>query len=176
MKIILLVVLMLSIFAEFGCSNANSSGTSAKDSEEIPLPQSSNTVALPSFKVIDANNQAFSLTDFKGKMVFVNIWATWCPPCRAEIPSIERLYSKLGKDKVAFVLLSFDNDFNTAIKFSTKNKMTLPVFYPAENLPSLFNVEGIPATFIFDQNGNLVKKVEGSENYDTEQYLSLLSK
>jgi thioredoxin-related protein len=54
--------------------------------------------------------------------------------------------------------------------------MTTPVFYPAENLPSLFNVEGIPATFIFDEKGNLVTQIEGGDDYDTEKYLNLFNK
>ena len=137
--------------------------------------QVSNAVVMPSFKITDVSGNITDLQSFKGKKVFINLWATWCPPCRTEIPSIEKLYSKVDKTKVAFIMLSLDNDMQTAVNFATKNKLATPVYYPAENLPSLFNVEGIPATFIFDEQGNLIRWVEGGDNYDTAEYLKLLS-
>jgi thioredoxin-related protein len=70
-------------------------------------------------------------------------------------------------------MLSLDNDFEKAVKFAAKNKMVTPVYYPAENLPALFNVQGIPATFIFDEKGNLVTRIEGGDDYDTDKYLNL---
>ncbi len=145
-------------------------------SNPIPAIKNEAAMALPPFRIVDANGQHFNLADFKGKKVFVNLWASWCPPCRAEIPSIEKLYSKVDKSKAAFVMLSLDNDFEAAIKFAEKLKMKTPVFYPAENLPAIFNVQGIPVTFIFDEKGNLITQIDGGANYDTEKYLSLFNK
>jgi thiol-disulfide isomerase/thioredoxin len=123
-----------------------------------------------------SSGSPFNLADFKGKKVFVNLWASWCPPCRAEIPSIEKLYKKVDKRKAVFVLLSLDNDFETAVRFVIENKLASPVYYPAGNLPSPFNVQGIPVTFVFDEIGNLVTQMEGADNYDTEKYLNLFNK
>jgi thiol-disulfide isomerase/thioredoxin len=142
----------------------------------VAVSNSAATVILPTFKIVDLEGKPFNLADFKGKKVFVNLWASWCPPCRAEIPSIEKLYSKVDKSKAVFVMLSLDNDFETAVKFAAKNKMATPVYYPAENLPALFNVQGIPATFIFDEKGNLINRIEGGDDYDTEKYLNFFNK
>ena len=142
--------------------------------ETVPS-EISKPMVLPAFKITDVNGNITGLQSLKGKKVFINLWATWCPPCRTEIPSIEKLYSKVDKTKVAFVMLSLDNDMKTAVNFATKNKLATSVYYPAENLPSLFKVEGIPVTYIFDEQGNLIRRVEGGDNYDTAEYLKLLS-
>jgi thiol-disulfide isomerase/thioredoxin len=133
---------------------------------------SANRQTLPSFQVTSVDGKTINLADLKGKKVFVNLWATWCPPCRAEIPSIEKLSKKTPN--VTYVMLSLDQNFALAKAYAKANKMQLPVYYPADNLPQMFNTEGIPATFIFDENGELIKANMGAENYDTKAYLQLL--
>lgn len=128
---------------------------------------------LPSFALLDANGNKLDLQRFKGKKVFVNLWATWCPPCRAELPSIEKLYQAANHENVQFVLLSLDNDFETAKQFVQKKGYSLPVFYPAGDVPDLFTVNGIPTTFIFDEAGTLIAQREGSENYNTPEFRKL---
>ena len=71
-------------------------------------------------------------------------------------------------------MISFDNNFNTALSFAERSGMKTPVYYPAQPLPELFNVQGIPATFIFDEDGILIKKVEGASRYDTPEYFEML--
>ena len=134
-------------------------------------PQTAPT--LPSFAVQDAAGKQLDLSSFKGKKVFVNLWATWCPPCRAEMPSINKLYQAADKEKVQFVMLSLDNDFEMAKKYVQEKGLELPVFYPAADLPSLFTVNGIPTTFIFNEEGQLISQREGSENYNTAEYRQL---
>lgn len=135
----------------------------------------SDTVAmLPSFKMTDVNGNIVDLASLKGKNVFVNLWATWCPPCRAEIPSIEKLAGKVDKEMAVIIMLSLDEDFELAKKFAKKNSMELPVYYPAEGLPAMFKTDGIPATFIFNEKGELVKQNNGADDYDTEEYVQLL--
>lgn len=129
--------------------------------------------ALPSFAVLDAGGHTVDLSSFKGKKVFVNLWATWCPPCRAEMPSIEKLYQAADTANVQFVMLSLDNDFETAKKYVQKKGLSLPVYYPAGELPPLFAVNGIPTTFIFNEEGQLMAQREGSENYNTPDYRKL---
>lgn len=132
--------------------------------------------ALPSLQMINTDNQSFDLSQFKGKKVFVNLWATWCPPCRAEIPSIERLASKTDRVKVEFVMLSLDDDFVKAKIYAANNKLKLPVYYPTGNLPQLFNVEGIPTTFIFNEKGEIIYEHTGGLDYDTKEFAEMLNK
>lgn len=132
------------------------------------------TSALPSFSIKDINGNIVDLQSLKGKKLFVNLWASWCPPCKREMPSIEKLSKSVDNSKVQFLLISLDDDFEYAKKYVSSKNLKLPIYYPAENPPALFNVQGIPATFIFNENGELVKRVDGSENYDTKEYRTLL--
>ncbi len=145
-----------------------------KESAATVIPQAGAT--LPDFMVKTDQGKTVNLKGFKGKKVFVNLWATWCGPCRREMPSIEALYNKTKGKKVEFVMLSLDDDFNKAINYKSNNKFTMPMYYPAGNMPALFNVDGIPATFVFDEKGELVKTIQGSTNYDTQDFVNLLTK
>ncbi|MFT3946006.1 MAG: TlpA disulfide reductase family protein [Agriterribacter sp.] len=131
---------------------------------------------LPPLSLKDMNGNSLNLADFKGKKVFVNMWATWCPPCRAEMPSIQRLYEQTKDKNVQFAMIALDEDFNKSISYMKSSALLLPAFHPTEALPALLDVQGIPATFIFNENGGLIKKIEGGENYNTPEYVKLLSR
>lgn len=165
------------------CTNDNDSEGRSESTTEVEQQTTTDShaaeaapsaPALPPFILQNAQGEAVNLQSFKGKKVFVNLWATWCPPCRAEMPSIERLSKQVDPAKVAFVMLSLDDDFNKAKSFVQKKKLDLPVYYPGENLPQLFNVQGIPATFIFNERGELIRRIDGGEKYDTDKYRQLL--
>jgi thiol-disulfide isomerase/thioredoxin len=164
-----------------GCSNLENTPETQETSAPIASTAATTQVASPSatmppFNMLTVDNKTINLSSFKGKKVFVNLWATWCPPCRAEIPSIEKLAAKTDKSKVAFVMLDLDNQFEKAISYAAKNKMKVPIYYPAENLPPLFNVDGIPTTFIFDEKGRLMHRQTGSVDYNTNKYIDLLTR
>jgi thiol-disulfide isomerase/thioredoxin len=132
------------------------------------------TPVLPAFTVQDVNGNTINLQHFKGKKLFVNLWASWCPPCRAEMPSIEKLFRSVDTSKVVFVMLSLDDHFDKAKKFIGRQRLNLPIYYPAENLPALFNVQAIPATFIFNESGDLIQRIDGSDDYNRDEYRKLL--
>ncbi len=169
LKLISVGVLALSLVG-YTTYNANLSKTK---SVKVADMQAAN---LPDFMVKNDQGKTVNLNSFKGKRVFVNLWATWCGPCRREMPSIESLYNKTKGKKVEFVMLSLDDDFNKAINYKTTNKLSMLMYYPAANLPALFNVDGIPATFVFNEKGELVKTIQGSTNYDTQEFVDLLTK
>lgn len=133
-----------------------------------------NTVTMPDFSVKDENGKAINLRKLKGKKVFVNLWATWCGPCRREMPSINSLYKKVN-GKAEFIMLSLDDDFNKARSYKSNQAFALPFYYPAENLPSLFQVDAIPTTFVFNEKGELIKRLEGAIDYNSEEFLKLLT-
>lgn len=143
--------------------------------EKVATKITNSTVTIPDFEVKDASGKLVNLKKFKGKKVLVNLWATWCGPCRREMPSINSLYKKVN-GKAEFVMLSLDDDFNKAINYKSSQALDLPMYYPSGSLPSLFQVQGIPATFIFNEKGELIKSLEGSMNYDTPDFLNLLTK
>jgi thiol-disulfide isomerase/thioredoxin len=170
---LILTILVAGVFSILACSNSSTSNKEAT-MEDIHSNSAKSTKQLPSFKIYDVNNNIIDTKSLIGKKVFVNLWATWCPPCRAEIPSIVKLSKSVDTSKVAFVMLSLDNDFDKAKKFFESKKYPLPVYYPAEELPALFNVQGIPTTFIFNEQGELIQQVDGGDNYNTATYKNML--
>ena len=168
---------MITVFAVlsaglFACSSSNNRGR--EDRAAMAVEPQAGIEKLPSFTVRNVAGETVSLDSLKGKKVFINLWATWCPPCRQEIPSIERLYSEVDKEKAVFIMLSLDESFEVAKRFAASKGLQLPIYYPAENLPDLFNVKGIPATFIFNEEGELVKQIEGMEDYYNREYIEML--
>ena len=174
LKSFLAVVLMLTMHA---CTNkvAQTSNADQTAAEATPAALKEAPVAktLPSFTVLDVAGNKLDIQQFKGKKVLVNLWATWCPPCRAEMPSIAKLYQAVDTSKVQFVMVALDNDFETAKQYVQKKSIALPVFFPAGDVPELFAVNGIPTTFIFDESGALIAQHEGSENYNTSEFRKL---
>ncbi len=130
--------------------------------------------AIPDFKMVDEQGNVVELSSFHGKKLFLNLWASWCPPCRREMPSIDKLYHSVDSSKVAFIMLSLDNSFDKAKKYSKSRKLDMPLYYPVEKLPAMLRVSGIPATFIFNEQGELVHRTDGSDNYFTAAYKKLL--
>ena len=166
--------IMVSLFA--ACTGKEKEGSSVEEEQGQGAMETKavSATSLPAFALQDLQGNTVELTSLKGKKVFVNLWASWCPPCRREMPSIQKLYQSVDTSKVSFVMLSLDDSFSKAKDYVAEQQLRLPVYYPAGQLPTLFNVNGIPATFIFDENGELMKKIEGSDNYDTEQYRQLI--
>jgi len=171
---LIIITLLLSAIVFSSCSSGSSGDTTAQPAAIVDIPQS-NTSTLPSFQLYDQRGQQLNLNSFRGKKVFVNFWATWCPPCRAEMPSIEKLYAAIDTSKTVFVMLSFDEAAQTAVQYVRQNKLTMPIYFPAENPPAIFQTDGIPATFIFDEQGNLLKRNIGGEDYNTDEYRAMLS-
>lgn len=126
-------------------------------------------------KTLDGEKVAFE--SLKGKVVFINLWATWCGPCRTEMPGIQKLYEKTESDDIAFVMLSIDKDGdqNKVISYIKKNNFSFPVYMPSGGLSSQLNVPSIPTTFIISKDGKVAHQKIGSTNYDTEKYRKILS-
>ena len=127
------------------------------------------------FQMVDLEGKTVSFESLKGKVIFMNIWATWCPPCLAEMPNIHSLYRKVDPDKIAFVMLSVDEGgMNKVKKFIQKKSFTFPVYLPASPFPQEFQSPALPTTFIISPEGKIVAKQEGMAEYDTKEVLNFL--
>lgn len=172
MKLATVALFSFSLALMAGCSSPSTETKEEKLTSSVEN-QARYSDKLPDFSVTDLEGNVVNISSFKGKKVFVNLWATWCPPCRREIPSIEKLYSKANKQNAVFLLISLDDNFEVARKYAEKTGMKVPIFYPAENLPALFNVDGIPTSFIFNEKGELTRIVNGSDDFDSKEYLKI---
>ncbi|GHA81598.1 TlpA family protein disulfide reductase [Pontibacter akesuensis] len=127
------------------------------------------------FKMVDLQGKQVAFESLKGKVVFLNIWATWCPPCIAEMPNIQKLYEKVGSDNIAFVMLSVDEGGMEKVKkYIDKKGYTFPVYLPASQLPQEFQSNAIPTTFIISPEGKIVAKQEGMADYNTPEVVAFL--
>jgi thiol-disulfide isomerase/thioredoxin len=128
------------------------------------------------FVLKDIQGNKVEVNKYKGKVIFLNLWATWCGPCRAEMASIEKLYTGLNKKNIEFIMLSLDRPGAEQIikNYIVSKQFTFPVFVPVESLPQQLNVPSIPTTFIIDKAGKIVVKEVGSTNYNTKAYKDLL--
>lgn len=126
------------------------------------------------FVLEDINGQRVHFTDFKQKTVFVNFWATWCPPCIAEMPDIHNLYEETGKE-VSFVMISVDQDENKAKKFIKDKEFDFPIYFLRSGLPKGYNTHSIPTTYLIDKNGKIRVENSGMAKYNTSSFKELLS-
>lgn len=107
------------------------------------------------------------LSQFKGKVVFINFWATWCGPCVSEMPNIQNLYDSLKNEGVSFLIIS-DENVETVRDFMEKKQFSFPVYLRGPDVPIVFESDAIPITFIIDRDGRIVLKHVGSAKWDDE--------
>lgn len=123
----------------------------------------------------DLDGKPVDFGRYKGRAVFLNIWATWCPPCRSEMPAIANLAANPRLKGVAFVCASTDDDPAEVRRFVAEQKLKLPIFR-ATSLPLAFQTQGIPATFLIAPDGAIVAAQEGSAQWDAPPVVDLLER
>ena len=131
----------------------------------------------PNLDTVDMKGDVWSLSKQKGKVVFVNFWATWCAPCREEMPSMQQLYAKMPKDKFKMVAL-YNRDKPELVKnFVTKLGITIPILDDQQNiLGERYGLTGLPETFIVDKKGVIREKFIGPKEWDSPEIVDLLTK
>lgn len=131
----------------------------------------------PDFELMDSNGRLWKLANLKGKVVFINFWATWCTTCKAEMPYKEKLYEKM-KDKPfqMFGMLFKDNPRNL-IPYFKKHKISLPTLIdPGNKTAGLFGITGVPETFIIDKEGIVREKIVGMREWDSPETVAIIEK
>jgi len=142
---------------------------------EIKKDSDKNTSEAVTFSYTDAKGNPATTADLKGKVVFINFWASWCPPCRAEMPSLKNLYQKFkDDDRFVFLFINEDEDKNKAIEYLEKNSFTIPLFYSSGNVPREIFSGSLPTTIVLDKEGKIVLKHQGMAGYDTEGFIRQL--
>ncbi len=145
----------------------NASATVAEDATDFNY----------NFKVKDLKGNKIEFSQFKGKVIFLNLWATWCGPCRAEMPTIQKLYEKMKDDpNVVFVMLSIDKDkdLHKVIRYLKDKNYTFNGFMPSGYLTDQLNVPSIPTTYVISKDGKILTKEVGTTNFNTSRFYKFL--
>ncbi len=130
----------------------------------------------PDFAVTDLQGRTVRLSALRGKVVLLNLWATWCAPCIEEMPSIERLWSTLGGDDFALLAVSQDEEGRRSVEpFVEKMRVSFPVFLdPDHEVGDRYGVWGYPETFVIDRNGYVVERVIGPRDWASPESVGSL--
>ncbi|QDH80955.1 TlpA family protein disulfide reductase [Echinicola soli] len=129
-----------------------------------------------SVKFTDLNGNLVDMQDFKNRTVFINLWATWCPPCRAEMPHIASLYEKLKDEKdIAFLMVSLDNEVEKPQKYIKEQGFTFPVVHASYGLNASLKHSSIPTTLVIGPDGKILFRQEGMSNFDTNEFRAFLT-
>lgn len=125
------------------------------------------------FKLKDLQGKEVSLSDFKGKKVFLNFWATWCPPCRQEMPEMEAYYQKIKDSDVVILAVNLGENKSTVEKFIKDNKYNFPVLLDTDNEAAIdYRIVSIPTSFFIDETGTIIFKHIGPMTVeDMEAYI-----
>ncbi|HKI47308.1 MAG TPA: TlpA disulfide reductase family protein [Balneolales bacterium] len=126
--------------------------------------------------MLSMSGRQVNLQQFRGKVLFINFWASWCPPCVAELPTILKLSKEVTNPDVQFILVNLDQDPQKARDFVHRKDITLPVYQPLSRIPSELSSNTIPATFIIDKSGRIALRRKGMAEYDTKSIRNLLNK
>jgi peroxiredoxin len=131
----------------------------------------------PEFELEDSNGNLWKLPDLKGKVVFMNFWATWCTTCKAEMPYKERLYEKMQGRPFQMLGVLFRDDPKNLIPYFQRQKVSPPTLISPDNeMAKLYGITGVPETFIIDKKGIVREKIVGPKEWDSPETMVLIEK
>ena len=172
-KIGLLVLLVVFIGVSVFLFNKKKETNNVMEDKELVEVSQVN----PSISFKSESGEVYDVDELKGKVLFVNFWATWCPPCKAEMPSIQKLYDKFkNNDDIVFLIVEIENDIVGANKFLEQENLTLPIVYPNSGIPETWLAGAIPTTVIVNKLGVLSSREEGMRDYSTKSVENFINK
>ena len=137
-------------------------------------PRVTKGVPAPAFSLPGLDGNMVNLDDYKGKIVLLNIWATWCPPCVAEMPSMEKLYQELKEENFEILAVSIDvSGSNVVAPFMKKHRLSFPALTDTQGtIKDLYQTTGVPESFILDKDGIIAEKVIGPREWATPEVIN----
>lgn len=163
MRILMKLLALVALFSLLsGCDESQQSVSASATGRGAVIG-----AAAPDFTLTDINGNRVSLSQFRGKVVLVNFWATWCPPCREEMPSMERLYRHYSEQGMVLLAINIEENGEQAVsQFLQGNDYTFPILLDTRaEVQNAYQVFRFPETFVVDQNGVIIDHVVGARNW-----------
>jgi len=147
---------------------------------ERTVPESSSVLAVtpvkPPMFVDDGEGNRMDVANQTGKVVFINFWATWCPPCIAELPSIDKLFQQFkDNEAVVFAIVDVDSQYEKSKQFMESKKLGLPVHVVSGEIPAGWLGNAIPTTLILDKKGQIAARHEGMADYSRPEVAAFIN-
>jgi peroxiredoxin len=158
---------------------ADAEGAAADDkssaAEHALLDPVPDTPEAPAFELTAADGSIVRFDDMRGKPVVVNFWATWCPPCRAEMPAMQRAWQQMKGEGILVVAINVGEDQETIEQFTSEVPVDFPLPMDTDSeVVQRWPVRGLPTTFVVDPEGRLVYRAEGERAWDSSEMLDLI--
>jgi peroxiredoxin len=170
------LVFVLAILPLFAIS-ATATSITAEELREIGLQPLKEGTQIVDFELQDLSGTSRRLSDFKGKVVFLNFWATWCGPCRFEMPSMQRLYQGLKAKGLEIVAVNLQEDRKSVQKFVDENGLGFPVLLDTTGrVGATYGARSIPTTYIVDRRGFVIAGTIGTREWDSGEYVRFFEK
>ncbi len=145
-----------------------------RDMGILKIPASNRPIEI---SLMDLNGKEVRLSDFRGKIVFLNFWTTWCLPCRLEMPSMEKLHKRLKDKDFVMVAINLQEPTSRVKKFFEENKLTFISLLDLKGkVGDRYGVRSLPTTFILDKAGKIIGKIMGPGEWDGEKAIALFER
>jgi len=127
------------------------------------------------FKLKNLDGEFVSLSDFKGKVVMINFWATWCPPCRKEMPSMQRAWEQYQKNDIMMLAVHIGGDVDEIWSFVSEYNLDFPVLIDGNSkVSNAWPILGIPTSFVIDKQGKIAYRAIGGREWDSPQLMQMM--
>ena len=131
----------------------------------------------PEFNLEDQDGNFLKMSDYKGKVVIVNFWATWCPPCRKEMPSMQRAWEILQKEDIMMLAINVGEDGDQIFSFTAEYPVEFPLIMDSDSsVVNQWKVRGLPTTYIVNPAGQIVYQAIGDREWDSEEIMNQIRK
>ena len=183
-KLILHIVIICLFLSSWSCQPVLKAPAATIMSATLPTPQIDTTdsveklpIADFKLKVKDLDGNIINMEAYRGKVIFLNFWATWCMPCVAELPSINKLYKEFKGGNIAFLLIS-NEQIEKVKRYHERKGYEVPFhIIDADGIiPKQYYSRSIPTTFIINKEGRIVKATSGAEDWDDNEFVETLKK
>ncbi|HIE53784.1 MAG TPA: TlpA family protein disulfide reductase, partial [Chromatiaceae bacterium] len=126
----------------------------------------------PQFELTDIDGRIYRLSDYRGKVLIVNFWATWCPPCREEMPSMERAWQEIKDQQMVMIAINVGEDEDAVFQFTASYPVTFPLLLDQDSeVAGAWGVRGLPTTYVVDPQGRIVYRAIGGREWDDPELL-----
>jgi thiol-disulfide isomerase/thioredoxin len=166
--------LVISTLLMIGIAGSIFAGDVSSGLRSLGMQVPDEKVEIVDFELADLKGETVSLSSFHGKVVFLNFWATWCGPCRSEMPSMEKLHQAFSEDGLEIVAVNLMEGEKAVQRFMDDNKLTFTVLLDSNGrVGSMYGARAIPTTYIIDRDGYILAGMAGSRDWYSPEAIAL---